>query len=51
MKRDNSRKLFHFGLSSNVGHTTNDDGIGNFSVFNDAGLTDAYERLFQSIYF
>lgn len=38
------RRKFHFGLASDVestGYTTDDAGLENFSVFNDAGLTDA----------
>lgn len=38
------RRKFHFGLASDVestGYTTDDAGLENLSVFNDAGLTDA----------
>lgn len=40
----NRRRKFHFGLASDVestGYTTDDAGMENLSVFNDAGLTDA----------
>jgi hypothetical protein len=40
----NRRRKFHFGLTSDVestGYTTDDAGMENLSVFNDAGLTDA----------
>lgn len=41
---NNRRRKFHFGLTSDVestGYTTDDAGLENLSVFNDAGLTDA----------
>ena len=40
----NRRRKFHFGLTSDpesTGYTTDDTGMENLSVFNDAGLTDA----------
>jgi len=44
--QQNRRRKYHsgFGLASDVestGYTTDDAGLENFSVFNDAGLTDA----------
>ena len=46
----NRRRKFHhgFGVASDVestGYTTDDAGLENFSVFNDAGLTDAEGKL------
>lgn len=41
---NSGRRKFHFGLVSDVestGYTTDDAGLENMSVFNDAGLTDA----------
>lgn len=41
---NNRRRKFNFGLASDVestGYTTDDAGLENLSVFNDAGLTDA----------
>lgn len=50
----NRRRKFHFGVTSDVestGYTTDDAGLENLSVFNDAGLTDAEGIIIYSLVF